>query len=108
MGPKQTTIETKRKERGLSAAVPIRLDTAVFLKNTVRLSENARKVLERRYLKKDASGAVLETPEKMFERVARHVARAEEKYGNPAQAEQMARRFYEMMTSFAFLPNSPR
>ena len=42
----------------------------------VVLTENALRVLERRYLKKDSRGKILETPDQMFRRVARHIARA--------------------------------
>src|SRR5512145_229248 len=41
------------------------------------VSENARKVLERRYLKKDVAGETLETPEEMVARVAYNIAAAE-------------------------------
>jgi len=40
-------------------------------KNETRVSENARIVLERRYLKKDDNGRPIETPEDMFRRVAK-------------------------------------
>lgn len=71
----------------------------------MRLSDNALRVLQARYLAKDASGNVTETPEDMFRRVARSVAQAETAYGeNPAKWEE---RFYEVMTSLKFLPNSP-
>ena len=43
----------------------------------VALSDNARLVLERRYLAKDAHGRVVETPEQLFRRVAHNVAQAE-------------------------------
>src|SRR3989338_7399761 len=41
------------------------------------LSKNALKVLEARYLRKDASGKIQETPQKMFQRVASNIAAAE-------------------------------
>ena len=41
------------------------------------ISKNARVVLEKRYLKKDASGNAIESPENMFQRVARSVAEAD-------------------------------
>ena len=44
--------------------------------NSLRLAANARKVLEARYLKKDENGPV-ESPEEMFRRVAREIARVD-------------------------------
>jgi ribonucleoside-diphosphate reductase alpha chain len=66
-------------------------------------------VLERRYLAKDDAGRVVETPEQLFRRVAHNVALAEERYG-PVKADAVAaveERFYALMTSLRFLPNSP-
>ncbi len=45
------------------------------------LTENAIKVLERRYLIKDDEGKTVETPTELFHRVARHIAKAEYRYG---------------------------
>ncbi|MEJ2024095.1 MAG: ribonucleotide reductase N-terminal alpha domain-containing protein, partial [Deltaproteobacteria bacterium] len=71
------------------------------------LSPNAKRVLQRRYLKKDAEGRVIESPEQMFRRVAHHIARAEKAYGDAAKVGEIEDRFYRMMTEFKFLPNSP-
>ncbi len=71
------------------------------------LSDNARKVLKRRYLKKDSKGRVIETPPKMFQRVARHIATAEEVLGKKEDVARMTEKFYNLMTDFEFLPNSP-
>lgn len=71
------------------------------------ITENARVVLERRYLRKDVSGKVIETPEQMFRRVAGHIASAEKKYDGKADVKAMESRFYRLMTDFRFLPNSP-
>ncbi|MBW2576064.1 MAG: adenosylcobalamin-dependent ribonucleoside-diphosphate reductase, partial [Deltaproteobacteria bacterium] len=73
----------------------------------MKLSENARNVLKRRYLKKDNKGRVIETSERMFKRVARHIAKAEKKYGSDADVKKMENIFYNMMTELKFLPNSP-
>lgn len=100
-------IETKLLEYGLSKLAPIRLDRSIFVKNGLALSENAKKVLEKRYLKKDADGNVLETPEQMFKRVAHHIAQAEIQYGTAADVADMEAIFYKMMTESKFLPNSP-
>lgn len=63
-------------------------------------------VLRKRYLLKDGHGEVTETPEGMFTRVARAVSGAEDRY-DPASREEMAERFYRMMSDLQFLPNSP-
>jgi ribonucleoside-diphosphate reductase alpha chain len=71
-------------------------------------SQNAIKVLERRYLKKDEKGKILETPKRMIARVARTIASAEVAYG-ASRDELLAveKRFYEMIASMDFVPNSP-
>ncbi|NDY72895.1 ribonucleotide-diphosphate reductase subunit alpha [Desulfobacter hydrogenophilus] len=71
------------------------------------LTENARTVLERRYLKKDASGKVCESPEHMFRRVAAHIAKAEKNYDKNADIQKIEDQFYRLMAEFRFLPNSP-
>jgi len=100
-------IETKLQELGLTNATPIRLDKSIFSHPKIPLSDNARRVLERRYLKKDSNDNVTETPEELFQRVARHVAQAEKKYGDSTHVGQMADAFYDIMASLKFLPNSP-
>ena len=71
------------------------------------LTENARIVLERRYLKKDASGKICESPEHMFRRVAAHIAKAEKNYDKNADIQRIEDQFYRLMAEFRFLPNSP-
>ena len=72
------------------------------------LSENARIVLARRYLKKDEAGDPTEEPETMFWRIARVIAEEDRKHGvSDAAVEEVARSFYELMTSGKFEPNSP-
>ncbi|HIS68204.1 MAG TPA: vitamin B12-dependent ribonucleotide reductase [Candidatus Gallacutalibacter stercoravium] len=73
----------------------------------MELSQNAITVLERRYLKKDAQGNVVETVDGMFRRVADAVARADEQYDPQADVAATAEAFYQMMTNLEFLPNSP-
>ena len=70
-------------------------------------SENAIRVLERRYLKKDEDGKVAERPEDMFRRVAANIAQAEVKYGTETDAARAEEEFYSLMMSLDFLPNSP-
>ena len=71
----------------------------------MKLSENALKVLSARYLLKDNSGKIIETPDQMFRRVAKTVAYAEAMYG--ADPEEWEEKFYALMTDLRFLPNSP-
>jgi ribonucleoside-diphosphate reductase alpha chain len=72
------------------------------------LTENARLVLARRYLKKDEEGNPTEEPETMFWRVARVIAEGDRRYGaSEAAVEELARQFYELMTTGKFEPNSP-
>lgn len=68
------------------------------------LTDNARTVLARRYLKKDDRGQPTETPDDMFRRVAHDLAQAEP---DPQQRPEAEARFYDLMTSGWFLPNSP-
>ena len=72
-----------------------------------RLSENALKVLKKRYLKKNSQGKVIENPSGMFHRVANHVAQSENRFHKGKSAEETAAEFYEMMARLEFLPNSP-
>ncbi|MEN8782509.1 MAG: vitamin B12-dependent ribonucleotide reductase [Desulfobacterales bacterium] len=100
-------IGAKMNEYGLRSTSSVQLDKSIFVKNELVLTENARTVLQRRYLRKDSDGKVIESPEDMFRRVAHHIARAEEKYSDAQEAEKMEALFYRMMTEFYFLPNSP-
>jgi ribonucleoside-diphosphate reductase alpha chain len=71
----------------------------------IPLSENALKVLQARYLRRDASGQVAETPEEMFRRVAHSIAQGEIRHEEVA--EEWEEKFLEVMTHLDLLPNSP-
>jgi ribonucleoside-diphosphate reductase alpha chain len=73
----------------------------------IKLSDNALRVLERRYLTKDGEGRVIETPQELFRRVARHIASAELIYNPKADVSSYEEAFYQLMESLEFLPNSP-
>jgi len=76
--------------------------------SAIGLTPNALKVLEKRYLKKDEEGKVVETPADLFRRVAKTIARADMMYGKAeADVLLLEEEFYHMMTSLDFLPNSP-
>jgi ribonucleoside-diphosphate reductase alpha chain len=72
-----------------------------------QLSENALRVLEKRYLRKDIDGNVTESPDEMFQRVSTNVAGAERLYGKAEKSRQWEEEYYRMMVSLDFLPNSP-
>ncbi len=72
-----------------------------------RLTENAYdRILPARYLLKDENGDVIETPEEMFERVAKNVAKPDKEYDH-TDYEESWREFFDLMTHQAFMPNSP-
>src|SRR5512134_1540238 len=73
------------------------------------VSDNARTVLERRYLRKGMKGDPLETPEEMVARVAYNIALAEGLYYGalPEVVLRWAEAYYALMLRLDFLPNSP-
>ena len=74
----------------------------------MKLTDNALTVLTKRdYLKRDKEGRVVETPDKMFRRVAEAIAVVEQNYGSKIAVKQWEKRFYEVMTNLEFLPNTP-
>ena len=75
--------------------------------NEIKLTENALRVLEKRYLKKDKNGKPSETPEELFRRVARAIAAAELNYDAKADTGKWEDDFYLAMANLYFLPNSP-
>jgi len=77
-------------------------------KSKLGFSENAQRVLRARYLKKDEQGRHTETATELFRRVASAVAEAETSYSaDPAIRSEWEARFYELMVSRRFMPNSP-
>ncbi|UCF00206.1 MAG: adenosylcobalamin-dependent ribonucleoside-diphosphate reductase [Planctomycetota bacterium] len=72
------------------------------------LTENAITILQSRYLIKDEQGNCIETPAQMLSRLASLVAKAEIKYGaTESEVKTWYRKFYDLMASLKFLPNSP-
>ncbi len=70
-----------------------------------RLTENARQVLLRRYVRRGDDGKPVETAEEMFWRVAYHVAKVEAQWGG--DVERRAVEYYHLLSSKKFFPNSP-
>jgi len=71
------------------------------------LSPNSYKVLEKRYMRKDAEGRVIETPEELFRRVAHNIANADLTYDPNADVKKLEDEFYAIISNLEFLPNSP-
>ncbi len=97
-------LAEKAKVKVMEASM---LQTTAAVKTGIALSQNALTVLEKRYLKKDSEGKVIETPEEMFRRVAKHIALAELIYNPKADVDSWEEKFYGLMASLEFLPNSP-
>ena len=92
--------QVKERAHGLLPTPPLPEDI-----HTVDLTENARKVLSRRYVRRGKDGQPAETVEEMFWRVAYHVARVEEAWGSDVIAR--SREYYQLLTTKSFFPNSP-
>lgn len=73
----------------------------------VQLADNALKVLQSRYLHKNIKGCVSETPDELFQRVAKAIAAAELCWGSNADVKKWEEKFYSLMSELLFLPNSP-
>ena len=71
----------------------------------VELTDNARQVLMRRYVRRGDDGKPVETVEEMFWRVAYHIAKVEDAWGGDTM--ERAVEFYHLLTSKKFFPNSP-
>ncbi len=78
------------------------------VKDDLKLGINAIKVLEKRYLRKDVKGNVIETPSQLFRRVAKAIAQVEKNFGkSEKEIEKLEEEFYKIMSNLEFLPNSP-
>jgi ribonucleoside-diphosphate reductase alpha chain len=90
----------EESKQGLSPTPPLPGDL-----NPVELTDNARQVLVRRYVRRGKEGQPVETVEEMFWRVAYHIAEVEDMWGGDIQ--ERARQFYQLLTTKCFFPNSP-
>jgi ribonucleoside-diphosphate reductase alpha chain len=70
-----------------------------------KLTVNALEVLKARYLLRDEKENIIETPTRLFERVAKATAKVDKTFGeNPEKSQKT---FYEMMSKLEFIPNTP-
>jgi ribonucleoside-diphosphate reductase alpha chain len=71
------------------------------------ITEHSHYLLKARYLQKDDTGQIVETPDALFKRVAKAIAEAEFQRGGLEQTLFWEAKFYECMSDLLFLPNSP-
>ncbi len=100
MTPPNTTHPKGSAKHSLLSTPPIPGDIA-----PVQLTENARQVLVRRYVRRGPDGSPVELVDEMFWRVAYHVAASEAKWGEDVLG--VARQYFELLTGKKFFPNSP-
>jgi len=108
LADERVTVEEKKgTEMETASEVKKDKNNIISLKEKIELTDNALRVLEKRYLKKDKKGNVIETPTELFRRVAHAIAAADLIYKPDADVRQLEEDFYKLMTSLEFLPNSP-
>lgn len=95
----QASVE-KVSKHGLLPTPPLPAELSEVL-----LTENARQVLVRRYVRRDQDGNPAESVEGMFWRVAYHVAKVEQAWGGNLM--ERAHQYFELLSSKKFFPNSP-
>ena len=101
-------ISTPERRRAIGLALADAGIARSFNERIQELTENAKVVLDRRYLSKDRDGNILEDPNGMFRRVAKNLSQADLKYGATEEQRQATEdEFYEMMWRLESLPNSP-
>ncbi|MBI4145760.1 adenosylcobalamin-dependent ribonucleoside-diphosphate reductase [Candidatus Woesearchaeota archaeon] len=80
--------------------------TFLGVRDELKLTANAIRVLANRYLLRDDKGNITETPARLFRRVAKAVAQADQLYKKGA-VKKTEDTFYQMLSSLEFLPNTP-
>ncbi len=78
------------------------------VEDDLKLPLTSVQILERRYLLKNNQGKVIESPSMLFRRVANYLASNEKNYGADEQSvNHYSEAFFQIMTNFEFMPNSP-
>lgn len=77
------------------------------VRDDMKLPLNTILVLKKRYLLKNQEKKVIETPQEMFQRVAKTMSQAESNYKSSHSSEEAEEKFLRMMTNLEFIPNSP-
>jgi len=97
------SVETKQKTSESNHSAISKKDASI----RIPLSDNALTVLEKRYLKKNDKGDVIESPVQMFRRVAHTIAAADTLFDPSTDISKTEDLFFSLMTNLEFLPNSP-
>ncbi len=84
-----------------------RLKSIIGVKDDLKLTVNAVKVLERRYLLRDEDGNIIETPSQLFRRVTKAIAGVEPRFNPAADLKALEDAFYSLMANREFMPNTP-
>ncbi len=84
-----------------------RLKKVIGVRDDLKLTVNAIKVLERRYLLRDEEGNIIETPGELFRRVAYTIASAETRFDPKADVKNLEEAFFNLMSNLEFMPNTP-
>jgi len=99
------TMHSQCDEPRQGGSIPSYLEP---IPKSLNLSSNALVVLKKRYLAKNEKGEIIETPEELFWRVARSIAKADALYGkSKSEIAKTEAKFYSLMARGYFLPNSP-
>lgn len=107
-----TKLASKPEEGTRVDAVPLSpalvYDEKISKAEQLHLTQSAKVVLEKRYLRRDSEGRVTETAIDMFRRVAKNIASANALFGASEQdVRQREEDYYDMMTHFEFLSGMP-
>ena len=106
--PDMSETSTRNRRQRITTALTAEGIAQQLGGRSTELTENAKVVLNRRYLSKDREGNILEDADGLFRRVARNLSQADLNYDASEEARQAAEdEFYEIMCSLEVLPNSP-
>jgi len=103
----RSTAQIRARVREVIPADEFSPQASTQVVSGIELSDNALRVLQRRYLTKNEKGEIIESPQDLFRRVAKHVASAELRYDPEADISVWEEAFYQSMANLEFLPNSP-
>ncbi len=79
--------------------------TFLGVRDELKLTSNAIRVLAARYLQRDENGNITETPARLFKRVAKAIAQADTLHKGTARKTE--EEFYQILSKLEFLPNTP-